>query len=199
MERMTQNLRSNKYPSRDSPPRLPFDKRNRCCFKLSHTDMRCSQSDLVPSFSHRALCTSVSHGGEAGAVDSPTRLLPWLLKVCYMEHALKCNETKCRAELREQAMVTTCSHIFCVDCGHRTGLTGASPDRRVCPACQTHLPRPDDATLAKLNPSEDYKTSVLSGLSPESIMECAGRGLSFWSYQMDLGESPLPSLDESIQ
>lgn len=54
----------------------------------------------------------------------------------------------------------------------------------MCPACQTHLPRPDDAISAILNPSEDYKTSVLSGLCPEAIMECAGRGLSFWSYQM---------------
>lgn len=74
--------------------------------------------------------------------------------------------------------------MFCVDCGHHTGLTGASRDQRVCPACHTHLSRPDDVTLANLNPSEDYKTSVLSGLSPEAIMECAGRGLSFWSYQM---------------
>lgn len=54
----------------------------------------------------------------------------------------------------------------------------------MCPACQTHLPRPDDAINTILNPSEDYKTSVLSGLCPEAIMECAGRGLSFWSYQM---------------
>lgn len=122
-----------------------------------------------------------------------------------MEHALRCNDMKCRAELRERALVTTCrqadlsghfgricqhwtnispSHIFCLDCGSRTGLIGAAPDRRVCPACQTHLPRPDDAINTILNPSEDYKTSVLSGLCPEAIMECAGRGLSFWSYQM---------------
>lgn len=46
--------------------------------------------------------------------------------------------------------------------------------------------------VANLNASEDYKTSVLSGLSPEVIMECAGRALSFWSYQMtqDLFVSP---------
>ena len=34
-----------------------------------------------------------------------------------------------------------------------------------------------------LNPTEDYKTSVLSGLSPSVIMECAGRGVAFWVYQ----------------
>jgi CRISPR/Cas system endoribonuclease Cas6 (RAMP superfamily) len=37
--------------------------------------------------------------------------------------------------------------------------------------------------IASLNPSEDYKTSILSGLSPILIMECASRGLAFHSYQ----------------
>lgn len=37
--------------------------------------------------------------------------------------------------------------------------------------------------MAGLNPSEDYKTSVLSGLSPAIIMECASRALAFHSYQ----------------
>jgi len=45
------------------------------------------------------------------------------------------------------------------------------------------LTNPDDAVIAQLNPSEDYKTSVLSGLTPTIIMECAGRGLAFYSYQ----------------
>ncbi|KAG8167496.1 hypothetical protein KVR01_003185 [Diaporthe batatas] len=101
-----------------------------------------------------------------------------------MEHALRCNDIKCRVELRDRALVTTCSHIFCVDCVSRSGFNGIAPEHRRCPACQTQLPRPDDAMITNLNPSEDYKTSVLSGLSPEAIMECAGRALSFWSYQM---------------
>jgi len=42
----------------------------------------------------------------------------------------------------------------------------------------------DDAAETQLNPSEDYKTSILSGLSPTVIMECAGRGLAFYSYQV---------------
>lgn len=46
-----------------------------------------------------------------------------------------------------------------------------------------HLTNPDDVVVANLNPTEDYKTSVLSGLSPNIIMECAGRALSFWTYQ----------------
>lgn len=35
----------------------------------------------------------------------------------------------------------------------------------------------------RLNPTEDYKTSVLSGLSPSIITDCASRALSFWNYQ----------------
>ncbi|QSZ34318.1 hypothetical protein DSL72_005909 [Monilinia vaccinii-corymbosi] len=46
-----------------------------------------------------------------------------------------------------------------------------------------HLPNLDDVIVTTLNPSEDYKTSVLSGLNPSIIMECAGRALSFWAYQ----------------
>lgn len=46
-----------------------------------------------------------------------------------------------------------------------------------------HLPNPDDVVVTNLNPTEDYKTSVLSGLSPNTIIECAGRALGFWAYQ----------------
>lgn len=37
--------------------------------------------------------------------------------------------------------------------------------------------------VADLNPTEEYKTCILSGLSPAAIMDCATRGLSFFSYQ----------------
>lgn len=62
--------------------------------------------------------------------------------------------------------------------------SGTNPDRRTtCMACNGELSKPDDAVITVLNPSEDYKTSVLSGLCPNIIMECAGRALSFWAYQ----------------
>lgn len=53
----------------------------------------------------------------------------------------------------------------------------------ICPACDGHLRNPDDIVVANLNPTEDYKTSVLSGLSPNIVMECAARALSWWAYQ----------------
>ncbi|KAK5115659.1 hypothetical protein LTR85_009830 [Meristemomyces frigidus] len=99
-----------------------------------------------------------------------------------MDFSLRCNSLKCRTQLDDRAVVTTCSHIFCVPCSESLGLANPS-GARVCPACETHLANPDDAVVTQLNPTEDYKTSVLSGLSPSIIMECAGRGLSFYSYQ----------------
>lgn len=101
-----------------------------------------------------------------------------------MEHVLRCNSLKCRKTLSDFAVVTTCSHVFCVDCSNRCQLSGQREGQRVvCPACDMHLTNPDDVVVTNLNPSEDYKTSVLSGLSPNVIMECAGRALSFWTYQ----------------
>ncbi|TVY13576.1 E3 ubiquitin-protein ligase [Lachnellula arida] len=101
-----------------------------------------------------------------------------------MEYTLRCNDLKCRTELNDHAVVTTCSHVFCVECSNRCQLSGQRDGmRRICPACDAYLPNPDDVVVTNLNPTEDYKTSVLSGLSPNTIMECAGRALSWWAYQ----------------
>lgn len=66
-----------------------------------------------------------------------------------------------------------------VDCANE--LFNAS---RLCPACETSLTEPDDVVVCSLHPTNDYKTSVLSGLSPSLIMEICSRALSFWQYQV---------------
>ncbi|KAL2911239.1 hypothetical protein HK105_209295 [Polyrhizophydium stewartii] len=98
------------------------------------------------------------------------------------DHALRCNILRCRALLSAQAVVTTCSHAFCVPCGTR-----AFEQALVCPACDTSLTQrsaSDDIVVAELMPTEDYKSSVIAGLRPEIVIEIAGRALSFWSYQV---------------
>jgi len=101
-----------------------------------------------------------------------------------MEFTLRCNTLKCRKEIANRAVVTTCSHVFCIDCANQLQLAGQRQNQRlICPACDAHLPNPDDIIITNLNPTEDYKTSVLSGLSPNVIMECASRALAFWTYQ----------------
>lgn len=75
-----------------------------------------------------------------------------------MDSALRCNILKCRKLLDTNGIVTTCSHIFCVDCSNAEfGGT-----KRVCPACETLLSETDDIALTNLNPSDDYKTVVCS-------------------------------------
>ncbi|KAL2438279.1 hypothetical protein ABEF95_005660 [Exophiala dermatitidis] len=76
------------------------------------------------------------------------------------------------------------SHIFCTDCSRKAGLTDVPRAQRRCPVCGTNLPNIDDAVQTRLNPSEEYKASVLSGLDPTTIMECAGRAIAFWTYQI---------------
>ncbi|KKZ64402.1 hypothetical protein EMCG_09625 [[Emmonsia] crescens] len=100
-----------------------------------------------------------------------------------LDFCLRCNSLKCRVTLSERAVVTTCSHIFCHQCADHLGLSRPTTPERQCPACNASLVNPDDAVSTLLTPSEDYKTSVLSGLDPHTIMECAGRALAFWTYQ----------------
>ncbi|EHK15810.1 uncharacterized protein TRIVIDRAFT_135786, partial [Trichoderma virens Gv29-8] len=76
------------------------------------------------------------------------------------------------------------SHIFCFECVERLGLAGPENQRRnTCPVCKAQLTKPDDIVYTNLNPTEEYKTCILSGLSPNTVMECAGRAISFWAYQ----------------
>ncbi|KAI5197749.1 hypothetical protein E4T39_07127 [Aureobasidium subglaciale] len=101
-----------------------------------------------------------------------------------MDLSLRCNSLKCRQRLADRAVVTTCSHIFCVPCSDALGLSSSANGVRMCPACDAQLANPDDAVVTQLNPTEDYKTSVLSGVSPTIIMECCSRGISFYQYQV---------------
>ncbi|KAG0268952.1 hypothetical protein BGZ95_002264 [Linnemannia exigua] len=68
--------------------------------------------------------------------------------------------------------------IFCVECANKAFGTAL-----VCPACETSLTQQDDIVFVDLNPSQEYRSSILSGLRPEIIMEICTRGISFWTYQ----------------
>ncbi|KAF6762601.1 hypothetical protein DFP72DRAFT_1041175 [Ephemerocybe angulata] len=70
-----------------------------------------------------------------------------------MDIELKCNRLTCRTTLTDKAVVSTGSHIFCVDCANE--LFNAS---RLCPACETSLTEPDDVVVCSLQPTNDYKT-----------------------------------------
>ncbi|KAJ6510069.1 hypothetical protein C8R47DRAFT_964275 [Mycena vitilis] len=94
-----------------------------------------------------------------------------------MDTDLKCNRLTCRRPLTDKAVVVSLASLL-LDCANE--LFNAS---RLCPACETTLSEPDDVVVCSLHPSNDYKTSVLSGLSPSIILEICSRAISFWQYQ----------------
>ncbi|KAK1755989.1 hypothetical protein QBC47DRAFT_299705 [Echria macrotheca] len=106
-----------------------------------------------------------------------------------MDHQpLVCNAKNCRVELRDKAIVTVYtsltldSHTVCFQCARNSGINGPGP--YTCPVCRQPLTS-GGVLEQKLQPSEEWKNMILCGLSPIDIMECAGRALSFWSYQMN--------------
>jgi E3 ubiquitin-protein ligase CCNP1IP1 len=121
-----------------------------------------------------------------------------------IEFEIRCNNLHCRRPFgNEQAVVTSCSHLFCLTCAQRDFAQA-----KVCPACRVRTnidispsrPAPtcghtnygkktpvvndSDLVMTDMNPTEDYKKSVLAGLTPDVIFDIAQRGLVFFTYQM---------------
>jgi E3 ubiquitin-protein ligase CCNP1IP1 len=80
--------------------------------------------------------------------------------------------------------LTACqSHVICLECAHNIGFNDQDVPGKHCPVCKVELQTPEDVKLKSLHINEGYKTTILSGLSPDTIMECASRAINFWSYQ----------------
>lgn len=95
-----------------------------------------------------------------------------------------CNFRKCRKSLTNEAWVTTCSHAFCIEHGKRE-FKRNSDNAMTCPACGSELRDKFDVIQADLKPGETFKSIVLAGMKPDTIMEIAMKAMSFWSYQVE--------------
>ncbi|CAG9581126.1 unnamed protein product [Danaus chrysippus] len=95
-----------------------------------------------------------------------------------------CNFRKCRKSLSNHAWVTTCSHAFCIEHGQQEFKRNAE-NSLTCPACGSELKDKFDVIQADLKPTETFKSIVLAGLKPDTIMDVAMRAMSFWSYQVE--------------
>ncbi|KAI9627558.1 hypothetical protein H4Q26_017342 [Puccinia striiformis f. sp. tritici PST-130] len=56
-----------------------------------------------------------------------------------------------------------------------------------------------DIVCTSLNPTSDYKSSVLSGLPPSIILDIASRALKFWDYQQSVEASFQKSVAKQAQ
>ncbi|XP_038071970.1 E3 ubiquitin-protein ligase CCNB1IP1-like [Patiria miniata] len=90
-----------------------------------------------------------------------------------------CNFKKCRKRLSSFAWVTSCSHIFCDEDG-----TKEFNKCFACPACETNLSGKFDIVRIDLSPTEQYKSMVLAGQKPDTILEVCTRAMAFWTYQI---------------
>lgn len=93
-----------------------------------------------------------------------------------------------------QTYITNCSHMFCVECGEKH-----FSKQLVCPGCDKTLSDPGQIQIINLNPSEEQRQMQLCGLDPETIMEVAGRGLSFYAYQKQNEIAYLSFLNKKTQ
>lgn len=80
-------------------------------------------------------------------------------------------------------LLTCHRHCFCLDCAKQSGLATVHAIKRKCPTCSTALIHERDVVEMNLKPTEDYISSILCGLDPQTILECAGYALMFWNYQ----------------
>ncbi|CAH7684086.1 expressed protein [Phakopsora pachyrhizi] len=100
---------------------------------------------------------------------------------------LRCNLCRKRLKVDGKAVVTNCLHIFCIDCANfQDCLSNPKTSHPTCPMCNVQLTQREDLVCTSLNPSQDYKSSVLSGLNPSTIFEITGKALNFWTYQQSL-------------
>ncbi|KAL2754556.1 hypothetical protein ACRALDRAFT_209918 [Sodiomyces alcalophilus JCM 7366] len=156
--------------------------------------VKARKSDIVP--------TSCLQEKEEHLDHFTTRPHRHPLYTMSLDHRIKCNYLTCRKELIDRALVTTCSHIYCIECAGLLRLV--SQPFGSCPACEGSVPAgtsPQATSIVHLNPSDEFKSTVLSGLSPNDIIECAGRALSFWGYQTTQEIHPVvrPSLTSDDQ
>lgn len=111
-----------------------------------------------------------------------------------MDRVLRCNVLTCRKSLSGQVYITSCSHIFCKECSARH-----FQKLLTCPACKTTLTEKCDVFMTDLQPSDEWKSMIITGLHPEAILDICNRAMSFWIYQTCQEQCYQESLVQDLQ
>ncbi|KAH9462827.1 hypothetical protein Pst134EA_014918 [Puccinia striiformis f. sp. tritici] len=117
------------------------------------------------------------------------------------QNNLRCNIPTCRESVGKEnkAVITNCSHILCLACANSSSSLVDYESHPICPVCNSPLLEPEDIVCTSLNPTSDYKSSVLSGLPPSTILDIASRALKFWDYQQSVEASFQKSVAKQAQ
>ncbi|KAG2194022.1 hypothetical protein INT47_009913 [Mucor saturninus] len=101
------------------------------------------------------------------------------------EPDIHCNVVKCRKPLSAEQRVCKYIQTYNYSLNHNHDRPALPLVRElVCPACHTTLSEgSDDIIITQLNPTEEYKSSVLAGLKPDIILDVCARAIAFYEYQ----------------
>ncbi|GAA38455.2 E3 ubiquitin-protein ligase CCNP1IP1 [Clonorchis sinensis] len=94
---------------------------------------------------------------------------------------LLCNYRKCKQPLRICAVATVCKHIFCTD--HNPMQLKTADGEVQCPVCRTRLNNNCELMEVDLQPCEQFRTMILMGQSPETILDVCRRAMEFYNFQ----------------
>ncbi|CAH8853105.1 unnamed protein product [Trichobilharzia szidati] len=94
---------------------------------------------------------------------------------------LTCNYRKCRQLLDTDAIATSCQHIFCAT--HSPLHLKTSDGMFQCPACKSRLHENSDIYEVNLQPCEQFRSMILMGQTPETVLDICRRAIAFYSTQ----------------
>ncbi|KAL4428409.1 hypothetical protein ABPG75_002498 [Micractinium tetrahymenae] len=94
---------------------------------------------------------------------------------------LQCNGCWAAVDSKEHAVVTSCHHLYCLNC---TQVIMDSDDPG-CPICQQLIQNSTVKAQKALAPLADHRLT-LCGLSPAVILGAAHEGIQFWNQQQAL-------------
>ncbi|VEL22105.1 unnamed protein product [Protopolystoma xenopodis] len=93
----------------------------------------------------------------------------------------RCNYRKCRQKISNQAFITYCGHIFCVD--HNPWGFKPVSSGNFCPSCGEPLTEDSHVLQSDFLLIEKRKTMLLNGVNPETVLEIAREALLFYWRQ----------------
>ncbi|KAK4470888.1 hypothetical protein MN116_006400 [Schistosoma mekongi] len=110
---------------------------------------------------------------------------------------LVCNYRKCRQPLKICAVGTVCKHIFCIT--HSPLQLKTADGTFQCPACKYRLKENSDIIEVDLQPCEQFRSMILMGQAPDTILDVCRRAIDFFNMQTVQGVKYLEYINYKLE